>query len=64
LYKQLDEIKEDTSCINEAVRQVALADVILVNKCDLVSKDYVEELKGKLKSINSMAVVIETIKSV
>jgi G3E family GTPase len=62
--KQLDEIKEDTSCINEAVRQVALADVILVNKCDLVSKDYVEELKGKLKSINSMAVVIETIKSV
>nr|XP_044989198.1 COBW domain-containing protein 3 isoform X2 [Jaculus jaculus] len=54
--KHLTEEKPD-GLINEATRQVALADIILINKTDLISE---EELN---KSINGLGKILETQRS-
>ncbi len=41
----------------EAVKQVAFADVILLNKTDLVSADELNALESRIKSINAVAKV-------
>lgn len=61
--QHLEEQKPD-GLINESVRQVALADVIIINKLDLVSMEEVNILESKLKGINSMAKFIKTKRSV
>ena len=58
----LDDVKPDGD-INEAEHQVAFADRILLNKTDLVSKEELEEVKDRLKSINGFATVIQTERS-
>lgn len=45
---QLDEKKQDDS-VSEAVRQVALADIILLNKTDLVTAEQLEAAKKKIR---------------
>lgn len=59
---QIQESREDCQ-LNDAVRQVALADLILINKIDLVSCEQLEETKSKIKAINSSARLVETEKS-
>nr|XP_006826051.1 PREDICTED: COBW domain-containing protein 1-like [Saccoglossus kowalevskii] len=49
--------------INEAVRQVALADLIVVNKIDLVEGSHLESLTQHVRSINSMGKLLETSRS-
>ncbi|XP_013413592.1 COBW domain-containing protein 1 [Lingula anatina] len=46
--------------INEAVSQVALADVIIINKTDLVNDEELNDLRAQLSSINSVARRMET----
>ncbi|XP_070562541.1 zinc-regulated GTPase metalloprotein activator 1-like isoform X2 [Ptychodera flava] len=46
--------------VNEAVRQIALADLIIVNKIDLVDKEELENLRHHIRAINRMAKLIET----
>eukprot|EP01122_Echinamoeba_exundans_P004286 TRINITY_DN14304_c0_g1_i3.p1 TRINITY_DN14304_c0_g1~~TRINITY_DN14304_c0_g1_i3.p1 ORF type:complete len:386 (+),score=60.19 TRINITY_DN14304_c0_g1_i3:1105-2262(+) len=58
----LDEKKPDGS-VNEAQRQVAYADVIMINKIDLVTEKELEELENKIVAINSIAPRIRTTKS-
>jgi len=58
----LDEKKPDGS-VNEALQQVAFADMILLNKVDLVTADEKKKLEERLKSINNFATVIETERS-
>ncbi|XP_046581216.1 COBW domain-containing protein 1-like [Haliotis rubra] len=58
-HQQLREQKED-GAINEAQRQVALADVILVNKTDLVSPAEIDTLRDEIRKINSFAKLKET----
>jgi G3E family GTPase len=61
---QLDR-KEDPNVENECMEQIAFADVILLNKIDLLN-DNVEELekvKGRINSINSSAQIIQTTQS-
>jgi G3E family GTPase len=58
----LDEKKPDGS-INEAERQVAFADRIVLNKMDLVSKDELDEVEERLRSMNSFATLIKTERS-
>lgn len=60
--KQLQEVKSD-GIVNEAVRQVALADLVLVNKVDLVDKSYLLQVTDHLRTINSLATLVETCKS-
>jgi G3E family GTPase len=50
--------------INEAQRQVAYADIILINKCDLVSEEELAALEVKIVEANSIARRIKTTKSV
>lgn len=45
---------------NEAHEQVAFADVLVLNKTDLVSKEELENTKKKLHSINAYAPIIES----
>jgi len=62
LGQHLDEIKPDGS-VNEALQQVAFADMILLNKVDLVTADEKKTLEDRLRTINKFATVIETEKS-
>ncbi|BFY99265.1 hypothetical protein BsWGS_02305 [Bradybaena similaris] len=57
--QQLLEEKDDGS-INEAQRQIALGDVIIINKVDLVQDDDLENLNQRIRSINSVAKVLQT----
>ncbi|EGD72705.1 COBW domain-containing protein 6 [Salpingoeca rosetta] len=57
--KQLGEERSDGS-LNEAVRQVALADRIVLNKVDLAKSQELAELKASIQAINSTALIVET----
>ena len=48
---------------NEAVEQVAFADRVLLNKCDLVDATELENIKKTIKGINSGAEIFETTQS-
>ena len=55
----LDAVDEE----HELAEQVAFADIILLNKTDLVDADKLNTVKAKISSLNRMAKVIETVKS-
>jgi G3E family GTPase len=62
ILEHLNEEKPD-GVENEAVEQVAFADILVINKTDLVTPAEVMELNDKLKGINSSATVIESMQS-
>jgi G3E family GTPase len=45
---------------DEAQEQIAFADVILLNKTDLVSPEELDELENKIKAMNGMAKIYRT----
>ncbi|KYC38659.1 cobalamin biosynthesis protein CobW [Scytonema hofmannii PCC 7110] len=45
---------------NEAQEQIAFADVILLNKVDLVSPEQLEELEKRIRGMNAMAKIYRT----
>jgi len=51
--------KKQDGLVNETVRQVALADVLIINKLDLVSDKELELVRSTVHGINSVARVIE-----
>jgi len=53
------ERKQD-GLVNETIRQVALADVLIINKLDLVSDKELGVVRSTVQDINSVARVIET----
>ncbi|XP_021927593.1 COBW domain-containing protein 1-like isoform X2 [Zootermopsis nevadensis] len=58
---QLEMPSEDgKGSLNEAVRQIALADMIIVNKVDLVDNEHLAELKNEIRGINGAAELVET----
>jgi len=61
--QHLDESKPE-GVENEAVEQVAFADVLVLNKTDLVSADTLSALKDRLRSINATAPMHESTFSV
>ncbi|XP_055962865.1 zinc-regulated GTPase metalloprotein activator 1A [Sorex fumeus] len=60
--KHLEEEKPD-GLINEATRQVALADIIIINKTDLVPEEDLSKLRTTLRSINGLGKILETQRS-
>uniref|UniRef100_A0AAA9SV81 Zn regulated GTPase metalloprotein activator 1 n=2 Tax=Bos TaxID=9903 RepID=A0AAA9SV81_BOVIN len=60
--KHLAEEKPD-GLINEASRQVALADIIIINKTDLVSEEDLNKLRTTVRSINGLGKILETQRS-
>jgi G3E family GTPase len=57
--EHLDEEKPE-GVENEAHEQVAFADVLVINKTDLVSPEELETIKSKVRTINQHAKVLET----
>ena len=57
--RHVAEQKQD-GLVNETIRQVALADVLIINKLDLVSNDELCLVRSAVREINSVARVIET----
>lgn len=57
--QHLDEVKPE-GIENEAHEQVAFADVLVLNKIDLVSSEELEKIKNKIIGINIHAQIIET----
>jgi G3E family GTPase len=45
---------------DEAQEQIAFADVILLNKTDLVTPENLEELEKRIRSVNAMAKIYRT----
>ncbi|XP_069330252.1 zinc-regulated GTPase metalloprotein activator 1B isoform X4 [Eulemur rufifrons] len=60
--KHLMEEKPD-GLINEATRQIALADIILINKTDLVPEEDLNKLRTTIRSINGLGKILETQRS-
>lgn len=58
----LDEEKAE-GVENESVEQIAFADIILLNKCDLVERPELEKVMGRIKSMNKGVEIIETVQS-
>ncbi|KFW00892.1 COBW domain-containing protein 2, partial [Fulmarus glacialis] len=49
--------------VNEASRQVALADLVIINKTDLVSGEELNEVRTLVRSINGLVKILETQRS-
>ncbi|XP_071392289.1 zinc-regulated GTPase metalloprotein activator 1 [Centroberyx affinis] len=60
--QHLTEEKTD-GLVNEAARQIALADLTIVNKTDLVNEKELAQLKDTVRSINGLVKILETQKS-
>ncbi|XP_020857509.1 zinc-regulated GTPase metalloprotein activator 1A-like [Phascolarctos cinereus] len=60
--KHLTEEKAD-GLINEAMRQVALADIVVINKTDLVAEEELIKIRTVIRSINGLGKILETQKS-
>eukprot|EP00468_Gymnochlora_sp_CCMP2014_P003312 CAMPEP_0167764582 /NCGR_PEP_ID=MMETSP0110_2-20121227/14132_1 /TAXON_ID=629695 /ORGANISM="Gymnochlora sp., Strain CCMP2014" /LENGTH=553 /DNA_ID=CAMNT_0007652041 /DNA_START=208 /DNA_END=1869 /DNA_ORIENTATION=- len=59
IVKRLKETKQN-GAVNEALQQIALADVVLLNKVDLVSKAEIKAAKEEIKAINNNLSIVET----
>lgn len=49
--------------VNEAARQIALADLAIINKTDLVEEEALQGLRDTIRSINGLVKILETQKS-
>ncbi|KAF4802995.1 COBW domain-containing protein 1 [Turdus rufiventris] len=61
-WQHLTEEKPE-GLINEASRQVALADLIIINKTDLVSEEELNKIRTSVRSINGLVKILETQRS-
>jgi len=52
--KELNEPKPE-GAINEAQRQAAFADILILNKCDLVSQSDLQKLEKRVSQVNAIA---------
>lgn len=63
IVQHLDEEKAE-GVENESVEQIAFADIILLNKCDLVpERPELQKIIDRIKSMNKGAEIIETVQS-
>jgi G3E family GTPase len=49
--------------MNESMKQIAMADRIILNKCDLVPQETLTHIEQNIREINSVAIVKQSIKS-
>ncbi|XP_040011757.1 COBW domain containing isoform X1 [Xiphias gladius] len=60
--QQLIEEKAD-GLVNEAVRQIALADLTIINKTDLVNEEQLNQVRDTVRSINGLVKILESQRS-
>jgi G3E family GTPase len=53
-------ISGNTGIADEAQEQIAFADVILINKIDLVTPEQLDELEKRIRGMNAMAKIYRT----
>ena len=58
-----DDPKDTRSIVNLLTDQIEFANVILLNKCDLISKEQAKELEAIIRKLNPRARVIQTTES-
>ncbi len=51
-------IEEQLENTEEAIGQITFSDLLLINKTDLVTKDYLKQLKVKLQGLNPLAEIV------
>jgi G3E family GTPase len=61
--QHLDDPLRPAGSVNEAERQLAFADRIVLNKCDLVAPDELDALERRCRSVNALAPILRTVKS-
>ncbi|KAF9916208.1 hypothetical protein BX616_004344 [Lobosporangium transversale] len=57
--KELEVKKEDGS-LNETAKQIAMADRLILNKTDLISKEAVDQLEEDCRAMNGVAQIVRT----
>ncbi|GMH41180.1 hypothetical protein BSKO_09090 [Bryopsis sp. KO-2023] len=57
--QHLDALATDADFVNEATQQLAFADLVLVNKIDLVSDEELKQVKDSIHKINANAALVE-----
>ncbi|CAM0141290.1 hypothetical protein VKS41_004007 [Umbelopsis sp. WA50703] len=62
IAQHINDKKEDNA-INEATKQIAIADRIIINKRDLLSKSEMDTLQDTISGINSAATIVQTERS-
>ena len=62
MFTDVDEA-DGRSIVQLLVDQIEFADVILLNKCDLVTEEIKAEVKNTIRQLNSIAEIIETTRS-
>ncbi|CAO3667945.1 unnamed protein product [Umbelopsis ramanniana] len=62
ISQHIKDVKED-GAINEATKQIAIADRIIINKKDLLSESEMSELENTISGINSVATLVQTERS-
>ncbi len=55
-----DDLEDTRSIVNLLTDQIEFANVILLNKCDMVSKEHADELEAILQKLNPKARIIRT----
>jgi len=60
--RETSEECESKKLTNEAQRQIAFADVILLNKLDLIQDDAVQNVRSAIRNINTDAKIIDSIR--
>lgn len=60
IVQQLNAVPNQSSAVNEAVNQIAFADIIILNKTDLVSKEDLDTARELVRAINVTADLVET----
>jgi len=58
------EAKSVEGIVNEVEQQIAFADVLLLNKTDLVTPEEIEDIKSTLQNINKLVEIIPTQRSI
>ncbi len=55
---------EQIQIVNEALEQIAAADVVLLNKTDLINAEFQSEISNRISKINPLASIIKTERSI
>ncbi|TXH05413.1 MAG: GTP-binding protein, partial [Candidatus Moraniibacteriota bacterium] len=56
-------IEKQLSYLPLAAEQIALADILILNKCDLLSTEEKEKIRQRIKSLNHEAKILEAVQS-
>ncbi|KAG0307452.1 hypothetical protein BGZ98_000242 [Dissophora globulifera] len=54
------ELQKDDGSLNETAKQIAMADRLILNKTDLVSKEEVDNLEADCRAMNGVAQIVRT----